>query len=124
MAQQIKIFNEEGVANFTQTFSVNEQRVELQLLWNNRSQYWYIQRFTLLDTGDFLRGIKIVPYFLLFDPYMQQIPNFEGDFYVSPLDSEADNTENITFDNFGVTFVLLYLTPDEIRIWKEINGYT
>jgi hypothetical protein len=84
----------------------------LQFLWNTRDNAWYMDIY-LQDTV-VLSGIKIVPNYALLYQY-QGTPNIPaGEFFVVDTDENNPYSEDITFENFGVRYILTFATTEEI----------
>jgi hypothetical protein len=106
----------------TQAVELDGQLVTLRFVWNGLRRddgngYFFL---TFTDqNGNPIRGIKIVPNWLLLKQYKGST-DFRGDFLVVRSEVEAENI--ITYDNFGVGWTFNYITELEVDQWEEANG--
>lgn len=109
---------QENSADFTQEIELNEQLVELRIVYNIRIGFFFL---TFTDqNGNTLNGIKMVPNWPLMDWHRGTL-EFEGDLIIRQVDDEAGDL--ITYDNFGNGWNLTYLTIAEVDTWKDDNGF-
>lgn len=114
---EIPTFQEKS-ADFTQEIELGGQLIEIHIVYNIRIGHFFLE-FTDQE-GSVLKGIKIVPDWLLMDWHRGTL-NFSGDLVVRQTDDEAGDL--ITYDNFGNGWALTYLTAAEVITWKVENGF-
>jgi hypothetical protein len=115
---KIATFQDES-ADFEQQVELGGQVVQIRIVYNVRNNRFTLHTFT--DQNDnSVKGIKIVPYWPLLD-FRKGFIDFEGDLMV--LWSTDDVVNDITYDNFGNGWDLIYLSEAEVNAWKELNGF-
>jgi len=120
MAEKIPVFQEQS-ADFLQTIEVGGQLIVLRLTWNSRIEFWFIHDFSMSNfPGNDLKNMKLVKTTPIFRPHKALLPNFAGDFIMIKTDQNAG--DEITYDNFGNGWDLLYITKAELDQWEVING--
>lgn len=116
MAQNIPIFLETS-SDFTQRLELETGVCTLRIKWNVRNETAYL---TFTDRfNNTLQNIKIVPNWPLLRHLKGSI-DFRGDFVAVAINSAAGN--EITYENFGTDYRLLYLTPAEVQRWEDTYG--
>lgn len=101
-----------GNAYMVESVNVGGQSVAIRLLWNNRAGEWFAD-FESANGKNL--GVALVPWSALLSAGKKALPS--GDFAV--LKDEKTGDDEITFDNFGTTWGLYYLTDDEIEKMRE-----
>ena len=105
-------------ADFTQTIELDTTIVTLRLKYNIRNANWFMS----VSTENYqLNDIKLVSNFQLLHQYKANFPELPGDFFVIKTNETTEDTE-ITYENLGNDFLLLYLSPEEVEQWREENG--
>jgi len=75
--------------------------------WNSRENFWYMDILKSDGTTNILTGIKLVPNYRLLKQYKAIDGLPKGDFVL--YDSEENvQDEQLTFENFGVRYKMLY----------------
>lgn len=113
---EIPTFQDQS-ADFVQTIELNEQLVEIRVIFNVRNEFFHMDFFD--QNGDAVYGIKMVPNWPLLK-YHKGFIDFDGDIMV--LAKETVETDEITYDNFGPVWGFYYLTEDEVEAWEVENG--
>jgi len=113
---QIPTFQNKS-SNFKQEIQLGDRLVELTIVWNSRSESWYI---TVVDGEFTLTGIKLVPDWLLLRQYHSFLPELEGDILVSK--ENLDVEDRITYENLNNGWTLNYITAEEAEQWEDDNG--
>jgi hypothetical protein len=106
-------------SKFRQDLILGGRTVILELTWNSRAEAWYLY-FEDFDSGDILYSTRIVPNFLLLRQYRASIPLFDGDLLVYKTDEEVAN--EISYENFGNGWDLMYLDEPEAEAWEDTYG--
>lgn len=91
------------------------QYVSLRLTWNERVGYWYAD-LTFEDST--MTSIKLVPKWPLVYSRRGQT-SFVGDLILLPRGATSAKP---AYDELGVTWFLMYITPDELEAWRANNG--
>lgn len=104
-------------SDFIQTISLGGQTIILQIIYNVRAGYFFLH-FTDQE-GNKLDGVKMVPNWPLLKQH-KALLSFAGDFVIIRADESAG--DNITYDNFGTGWQLLYLDETELAAWEAANG--
>jgi hypothetical protein len=90
--------------------------------WSVREECWYLTLFSGDSNPDedtpIISNIKIVVGIFLLEQYKAIADLPSGDFMVIKNDTISLNNE-ISFDNFGVDFLLVYFTEEKVA---EIKG--
>lgn len=81
--------------------------------WNTREESWYMNIRDSEETP-ILTGIKLVPVYLLLEQYRAYENLPAGDFILWDLNQDSTD-DNVTFDNFGERYQLLFFSDDEIE---------
>lgn len=97
---------------------LGDQAVTLRLIWNVRDEAW-----TMNVVGDFgtLKTLKLVPDWPLLR-YKEAHATFLGDFIVRALTREVSGQDIIRFEDLGVKWGLLWMSPDEKLSWEAFYG--
>jgi hypothetical protein len=87
------------------------EKFRLRFYWNTREEFWYMD---ILDQDDnnLITGIKMVINYSLLDQYVAVIGIPKGNFIL--WDLEKDVSGEVTFDNFGRRYQLIFLSDSEI----------
>lgn len=107
------------VSNFEQEIILGNRLMILTISWNSRSEAWYMS-LEDNDSGEIVKGIKIVPNWALIRQYRANLPNFEGD--IIAMSTDADVGERITYDNLNDGYELNYVTTEEAEAWEDYYG--
>lgn len=100
-------------ASYTIEANLNNEAFKLNFTWNQRESSWYMDILDI-DENHILSGIKLVSSYLLIRQY-NAIPNLpKGDFYIVDLNDDPD-TGNVSFDEFGKRFQLIFYTEEELN---------
>jgi len=80
--------------------------------WNSREESWYMN---IRDSEEavILAGVKLVPVYKLLQQYRAKEGLPEGDFILWDLNQDPTD-DNVTFDNFGKRYQLIFLSDLEI----------
>ena len=114
----IETFQEQS-ADFTQVVELDNLFISLRIIFNIRTETWFINDYLEIDTNKALYGIKIVKSFPLLAAMKTRI-DLPGDFVVIKEDESVAN--EITYDNLNKGWNLYYLTQEELIAWGPING--
>jgi hypothetical protein len=114
----IETFQEQS-ADFTQVIELDDIFVSLRIIFNIRTETWFINEYLELDTSKSLYGVKIVKSFPLLASMKTRI-DLPGDFVIVKEDESIE--DEITYDNLNAGWNLYYLTQDELYAWGLING--
>ena len=114
----IETFQEQS-ADFVQTVELDGIFVSIRIVFNVRTESWYINEYREIDTDKKIFGVKIINDFPLFLS-MKNIIDLPGDFLVIKEDESLNLS--IDYDNFNNGYNLYYLTFDEVRAWRTKNG--
>jgi len=106
-------------ADFVQTVELDGIFASIRLIFNIRSETWFINEYKELDTDKTLLGVKIINDFPLFLAMKTRI-DLPGDFMIIKEDESL--TDSIGYDNLNNGYNLYYLTADEVLEWKVENG--
>ena len=113
---QIPTFQTTG-ADFTQRINLNNQFVKIRLVFNSRVNCWFMDFTDSINITVY--GIKIVPDFPLLQAHKAYL-SFSGDLMVFKTNLQVEDI--ITYDNLNSGQAFLYLTSDEVNLWKANNG--
>ena len=85
----------------------------LDFHWNSRDSAWYMD--IEYEDSIILAGIKLVPKYALLHQYAYLANLPDGEFFI--IDSDDDNpyAEDLTFDNFGDRYLLLFIPNSELE---------
>lgn len=102
------------------SFSVTLDNVfcQFRLKWNPATEFWMVNTYEEPDNGKVLHGLKIIPNYPFLHTYN---PSFPGQ--ILTLKRGINTSNNITYDNFGNGWGLLYLTAEEFETWSDLNGF-
>ncbi len=94
------------------------QLIQMRLMWNVRSNFW-----TMDISGDFgkVLGLKLVPDWPILRG-REATSLLEGDFIVRPLTKEVVGRDSVAYEDLGVKWGLLWMTPDEKDAWEAFYG--
>lgn len=85
--------------------------------WNIRCQSWFL---TIEDSiGGRIDGVKVVEKWPLLASHRAQI-RLTGDLVAIPL--TTDKNVRLDYDTLGTEWVVAYMTPDELDLWRSTNG--
>lgn len=101
-----------GNAYFVESVNVDGKSVSIRAMWNNRAGEWFADFESVKGRN---LGIAMVPWTALLGSANRTLDG--GDFAV--LKDEKAGADEITFDNFGKTWGLYYLTADEVKTMRE-----
>jgi len=114
----IETFQDQS-ADFVQTIELDGIVISMRLVFNTRSESWYINEYQELDTDKKLYGIKLVKSYPLIFAMKTRI-DLPGDFMVIKEDESIE--DEITYDNLNKGWNLYYMTALEIAAWRLENG--
>jgi len=105
------------------TFSIIlEQKVfDLTFFWNERSQNWYFSIENKEDSTK-LTNRKLVENWALLRNHKALFRSLEGDFILLRLSNSSSEVE-LSYDNFGSSFILYFLSSAELASWEVANGF-
>lgn len=101
-----------GNAYMVESVNVDGKSVSIRLTWNNRAGEWFAD-FESVNGRNL--GIAMVPWTALLSGANRTLDG--GDFAI--LKDEKTGGDEITFDNFGTTWGLYYLTADEVGTMRS-----
>lgn len=101
-----------GNAYMVESVNLGGKSVSIRILWNNRAGEWFADFESVTGRN---MGIAIVPWSALLSAGNRTVEG--GDFAV--LKDEKTGDDEITFDNFGTTWGLYYLTDAEVAEMRE-----
>ncbi len=101
-----------GNAYAVESVNVDGKSVSIRLLWNNRAGGWFADFESVKGRN---LGVAMVPWSALLSAGNRTLDG--GDFAV--LKDEKTGADEITFDNFGTTWGLYYLTDSEIGTMRN-----
>jgi hypothetical protein len=95
-------------SGFIQKIELGGIFYSIRIRWNTRSESWFLHVFDA-DDNPLITGKRLVPNYPLTDIHSDR---FKGELIV--LDKQNDLTDaDITYDNLGTRFLLIYLTEEE-----------
>lgn len=115
---QIETFQDQS-ADFVQTIELDGIFVSIRLVFNVRTETWFINEYTEIDTGKSLFGVKVINGSPLFLSMKTRI-DIPGDFMVIKEDEALNGS--IDYDNLNNGYNLYYLTAEEVQEWRTENG--
>jgi len=114
--EKISVFPDVS-SDFSINFLVEDIRINLRFIWNTLTEFWMINEYLEPDTGKRATGIKGVPGY----PLTENIPtSLKGALIIWKTDKEIG--DEITYDNFGKGWDLLYITEEEYNNWETNVG--
>lgn len=115
---KIPVFNAIS-SKWKQSIVLADLLIDLEVHWNSRSEAFYMD---IIDSeNDYaLTGVKLVPDWLLIRQFRAYMPNLLGDFIVVKIDDTVE--DRITYDNFGIGYILYFYNFDEAEAWENENG--
>jgi len=107
-------------ARYSMEIVLNGLVYVLRFNWNSRDSAWYMD--IVSNAGvDILAGVKLVPQYLLLKQYSMLTGMPSGDFWL--WDTELNSqTSNLSYDNFGSRYRLIFLTPAEVTDLEAYGG--
>lgn len=116
----MKKINIDVTLSADQTLSFNTdtgEYVTLRFCYNVRSAFWYLD----IQVGALvLNGLKIVPGYPLLQEQRSHLP-IPGDFILLPVTADARNYPR-TYEDFGKTWFLFYMSAEEAASWRAYRG--
>jgi hypothetical protein len=101
-------------SRYTIEVELNNVPFNLAFHWNARDAAWYMD---ISDANDILllAGIKLVLNYALLNQYnyLEGLP--DGEFFVSDTNTDNPYSEELTYDNFGDRYQLIFITNDELN---------
>jgi len=104
-------------ARFVYDIQLGDELFRLRFSWNARETSWYMNIQNQNEENIFT-GIKLIPNYQLLRQYRSYAELPDGDFLLWDLEQNPITGE-ITFDNFGRRYQLLFFTREEI---EEVGG--
>jgi len=104
-------------SDFTFNIDLDLISCTVRLIYNIRNGSWFMD---LVTASSSIQGVRLVEDFPLLYQNKAIISDLKGDFLVTRI-TDVDSTE-LTYDNFGVDWVLQYLTSTEVDAWSTTNG--
>ena len=83
-----------------------------QFYYNTREKSWYMSMADAAGSKIF-DGLKLVPMYKLLDDYRALIPQLTGQLVLVDL-SQNPATSDVTFDNYGERYILVYFSMAEV----------
>lgn len=95
--------------------------VSLRFVWNFNTNYWVLNTYSEPNNGVEFHCIKVKPYWNLLENLINE------DHEVSlkgalMLVNESQEEEEMTYENFGTTWKLVYFSETEFEEWSEYLG--
>jgi len=106
-------------ADFIQEIELEGILVRLRIVWNSRSENWYLNSYEEVSTGNRLLGIKMVTNFPILLAFKSSI-ELPGNLFV--LKSSEGTPNELTYDNLSNGWNFAYLTSEETEAWRNENG--
>lgn len=99
-------------SKFSYNIAIGAQTFSFSFYFNSREQSWYL---SIADSSGnpLINGVKLVPEYLLLKSHRAAIPQLPGDLVLVDLEGNPASS-GVTFDNFGVRYVLMYFTAGEL----------
>jgi hypothetical protein len=110
---------QDSTSNFEQEIILGGRLMIITLVWNSRSEAWYMT-IEDSDSSDIVRGIKLVPNWMLLKQYQAYLPNFKGDIILIASDSDVE--ERVSYDNLNNGYQLTYVDETEKEAWEDYYG--
>ena len=112
---EIPVFQNSS-ADFTEEIELGGVVVTIRIVYNIRNEFFH---FRLTVGNDNICGLKCVVDFPLLFAHKAQVQGIDGDFII--LNDDGTVSE-LTYDNFGSSYKLYYMTDSEFEDWKTENG--
>lgn len=100
-------------ARFAYDIELADELFRLFFSWNARETSWYMN-IQDQNEANILTGIKMVPMYQLLRQYRAYAALPNGDFMLWDLSQDPVNSD-VTFDNFGRRYQLLFVSREEIE---------
>lgn len=115
MAFNIQIFSTNS-SDFTQVIELDLINVTLRLKFNVRDESWFMS----LDTeNNSIKDLRLSINYPILRQHKALVHDIPGDFLVQKINDTA--IDNLTFDNLGTDYLLLYYTEEEMIQWYIDN---
>lgn len=99
-------------SRYTIEVELNNKPYKLFSDWNSRDSAWYMD-IKDKDENDIVTNIKLVPKYLLLSQYKTYSSLPDGNFIIVDVEGKYDT--EISFDNFGVRYNMLFFNSGEIN---------
>lgn len=104
-------------AQFTSTVNLEDKKCKISFEWNTRVEAFFI---TVDDNdGGLVSGVKAVENWPLLENHRGFI-GLDGQLMILPY---VPQPSPLSYDNLGIEWDLVYLTPDEFKDWESAYGY-
>jgi hypothetical protein len=105
-------------SDFSFTVSLENVFCKFRLMWNTKSQFWMVNTYEEPENGVIIHGLKIIPNYPFLFTYG---PSFPGQLICLKVGNDTE--EEITYNNFGTGWRLIYLDEDEFELWRLLSGF-
>lgn len=107
----IPVFQDRS-ARYSFDIELNGTVFHLVFNWNSREESWYMN-IQNAEEVDILDGVKLVPSYSLLKQYKAYENLPKGEFILWDIEQNPAGS-NVTFDNYGKRYQLLFFTDEEI----------
>jgi hypothetical protein len=111
MGQIIQIFQDVS-SDHTQVIELDTVTITLRLKYNVRNASWF---YSFTTENNEISDIKLVSNFPMLRQHKAIASDIPGDFFVIKTNDNAG--DEITYDNLGTDYQLIYATADEVVNW-------